>query len=48
MQPNAIETIENDDIPQRYQNQFWRMLQYVKNGADFESEVRLAWNLQTL
>ena len=35
-------------FPQNYQNQFWHMLQYVKNDAYFESEVCLAWNLQKL
>ena len=27
-----------------HQNQFWHMLQDVKKYAEFESDVRLAWN----
>ena len=28
------------------ENQFWPVLKYVKNYAEFESAVHFAWNLQ--
>ena len=36
------ETIKNVDISRKVPKYFWHMLLYVKNDADFETEVRLA------
>ena len=33
-------------VPKKHQSKFWHMLQDAKNDAAFESEVRLALNLQ--
>ena len=38
---------KNNNNHQNRQNQFWPVLSDVKWCAKFESEVRLAWNLQT-
>ena len=54
LKPSGIQfyTIVNDfhvkkcHFRKNVENQFWLVLKYVKNYAEFESAVHFAWNLQ--